>query len=617
MLLVALAVLAYGNAFRNGFVLDDIPIIVENPLVRDVGNVGAIFETNYWHRGGVGVVGDSTLYRPLTVFTYAVDYALWGPSPSGFHATNVILHAAVTALVFLIAVRVLGSATAAFATAAIFAVHPLHTEAVTGIVGRAEVLAALFFLAAFLALRRPTIGTHDAVRDAPALSGARIAAGALLYLLALFSKEVAVTLPAVLALDDWLRRARGELPRDRSTVARMLAMRYGALALAAAVYFAFRTQAVHGGSQIWPGFLGVSASERTLTASRVLLEYVALFVFPRTLLADYWKTDVSLARSLAEPLVVVSLIAWVGVAVLIWRRRRDVALVLSVVWFFITIAPVSNVFFPIGVAKAERILYLPSVGLCLVAGWLYGRVEELVRARGRSSGVMLARGALATILVALTARTLVRNRDWRDNLTLATSAIDAGSSSPLMYDIAAGDLVRRGDAKRATDLLREAVRQAGDKALYWVHLGVTYYNQGLLDDAIAAYREATRIDPRAADAHNNLGVVYLDRGRVDEAEQEFRAAVAINANYVDPRINLGLIHLDRGQYEAAAGQLDAAVRADPTRADARNALGVAHFRMGQLDRAAEEYREALRLRPDYEPARANLARVDSARAARR
>ena len=599
--LVALAVLPYANSLRNGFVLDDIPIVLENPLVRDVGSVGAIFGSNYWDRGGAVVVGDSTLYRPLTVFTYAVDYALWKQNPTGFHATNILLHAAVTVMLFLIAVEVLASPVAAFVSAAIFAVHPVHTEAVTGIVGRAEVLAALFYLAAFVTLRRRS-AFDGAAAGASRLRVLAVAAGgASLYLLGLFSKEIAVTLPAVLALDDWLHRE--ELPRDRRAAITVLAMRYGALAVASAVYFGFRQNAVSGGSSIWPGFAGVAADDRILTASRVLLEYVGLFVFPRTLLADYWKTDVLIARSLAEPMVLVSIVLWVALAAFLVRRfRRDPPLVLSIGWFLITILPVSNLLFPIGVAKAERLLYLPSAGLCLVAGLAYARAEGVVRVRG------VPRVALAAMLVALTARTIVRNTDWRDSLTLALATLEK-STSPLMNDIAAGELVKRGELARATEHLREAVRQSPDMRLIRVHLGVTLHQQGLLDQAIAEYKEAIRRHPDDAEAHNNLGAVYLDQQREAEAVAEFTEAVRLHPRYADPRMNLGVIHLARGRYAEAVTELTAAVQADPFRAETRNALGVAYARLGQIDRAAAEYNEALRLKPDYAAARENLARL--------
>ena len=305
-----------------------------------------------------------------------------------------------------------------------------------------------------------------------------------------------------------------------------------------------------------------------------------------------------------------SIVLWGGLAAFVIRRRaRDTAVVFAVAWFFITIAPVSNVFFPIGVGKAERLMYLPSVGLCLLAGWAYGRAATLMRAP------WLPRVALAAIVIALGARTAVRNRDWRDNLTLATATLNVSPSSPLMNDIAAGELVKRGESARAVELLRVAVREAPDMPLLRGHLGAALYAQGEIDQAIAVYEEAIRRNPADAEAHNNLAVAYLDKRRVSDAVAELEAAIRVNPNYADAHMNLGVARIDQGQWNDAVAEFTQVVRARPSSAAAHNALGVAYFRMGQVDRATESYREALRLDPGFAPARANLARADSVRSA--
>ena len=527
-IVVALALIAFANTLRNGFTLDDIPIVAENPVTRSMANLPTVFATNYWSRGGTEVIGDPTLYRPLTVSTYALDYAVWGLSPVGYHATNVVLHAVTSVVVLLVGVEVLGATAAAVAAASIFAVHPVHTEAVAGIVGRAEILATLFVLLAFLVMRRRANG---GVRDTRAGNAMRATAlGGLLYLLGLFSKESAVTLPALIALDDWL--GRPVVPDGDRTPSATSALRYGALAVALAIYLAFRQYAVSGPPHLWPGFAGVSAGERILTASRVMLEYVGLFVFPRTLQADYWKTDVPIA-SLGDPLALLSVAVWIAVAVFVFRfRRREPALVLAIAWFFITIAPVSNLAFPIGVAKAERLLYLPSVGLCLAVGWAYERVARRVAVN------RLPNAALAVIVIALGLRAVVRNRDWRDNYTLATATLRVSPSSPLMSDLAAEALARSGDMNRALALLQEAVRQAPEMPLIRTHLGLVYYGMGRFDDAIAAYRESIRQHPSEAEAYNNLGVAYARVGQRERAAEAYREALRLKPDYAAPRDNL-------------------------------------------------------------------------------
>jgi Flp pilus assembly protein TadD len=596
----ALAILPYLNSLRNGFVLDDVPIVVENPLIRDVGNVGHTFGSNYWDgaRANASPI-DPGLYRPLTIFSFAVDYSVWKLNATGYHVVNVVLHTLTTLVVFFLAVELLASPLAAAGAAAVFAVHPLHTEAVTSIVGRAELLGALFFTLAFWLLRirpRPDVTPSGMVNSRNLL---RIAVASLCYLLGMLSKEVAVTLPAVLLLDDWLRR--DELRGGGPSIRRNVVIRYAGLAASFAIYLALRFHAVSERGNIWPGFLGVSSGARFLTASRVLAEYLGLFVFPHTLLADYWTSSVPIAHSPFEPRVLLSIVLWLALGVLVFTKlRRERAAVLALGWFFITVAPVSNIFFPIGVGEAERILYLPSIALCLLVGWIVARSERLVGQR------WILPAALAPVLLALAARTVRRNADWHDNLSLALATLETSPSSPLMNDIAAGEFVKRGQPQRAVPLLQEALRQAPTMPRLRTHLGAAYHQQGQLDQAIEQYTQAIQSNPHDVEAHTNLGVAYLDKGRVDEGVSELTTALQLNPTNADAHNNLGTVYLDRQQTDAAIAEFKAALRTNAASPETHNNLGVALLRKGELAEAAELFRQALALRPDYASARQNL-----------
>jgi protein O-mannosyl-transferase len=599
-LLAAIASLPYANAIRSGFVLDDNNIVVGNPLIRSIANVPQIFRTDYWAgSAGAAAAVDPGLYRPFTLSSYAVDYHLWQLNPAGYHAVNVLLHVIASLALFFLAFQLLASPIAAFVAASIFAVHPLHTEAVTSIVGRAEVLATLFFLLAFLIHQSTSRSADRTATDRRTIP--RSLATAACYLVAVFSKEIAATLPLVLILRDWLWR--DELPSDRSAAVRTLATRYVPLVVAAGLYLVMRHGAVTHAAQIWIGFAGVSAGDRALTGIRVLAEYVRLFLFPRTLLADYWKTNVPIARSIAQPAVLFALLLWTVVLIAIARLRRDRVFVLIAGWFLITVIPVSNILFPIGVGKAERILYLPSVGLCLLVGWIAVKAEAAWRRP------LIVSTALAAILIALGARTYRRNEDWKNTLTLALATLRDSPTSPLMNDLAAGELVSHGDAARAVPLLLEAVRQSPEQPLYHSHLGTVYYRQGKLDDAAGELSQAIHLQPNDADAHNNLGVVYLDQHKTDQAIAEFEAAVKANPGRPDPHTNLGSVYLERHQLDSAAAEFRAAIAARPESPEAHNSLGVVQLRQGQLDSAAAQFREAIRLNPGFARARANLDTV--------
>jgi Flp pilus assembly protein TadD len=336
------------------------------------------------------------------------------------------------------------------------------------------------------------------------------------------------------------------------------------------LYLTLRYQAVTRQSMIWAGFLGVSPMQRVLTATRVLAEYLGLFLFPRTLLPDYWKSEVPVPTSMLDKGVLLALLVWIALAILVvWKLRRHRSLVLAVAWFFVTILPASNILFPTGIAKAERVLYLPSVGLCLVVGWIYTLVE------GKLAQRRLLPLAAVPILLALAARTVVRNRDWKDNFTLVSAGLLISPQSPLMNAIAAEELVKRGEAVRAVPLLHEALRQA----------------------------------PTMPGLHTHLGAAYAALGNNSAAVGEYRIALQVNPNDADALNNLGIAHLDTQQNDSAIVILESFLRLRPNDARAENNLGVAYFRRGDLAQAMQHYRRALQLQPDYSRAQVNLNRA--------
>ncbi len=635
-LLLFLALLAgvpYLNTLANGFVLDDTAIIVRNPLLQRASGIWEIFQTNYWERGMSAVQGaDAGLYRPFTVATYWADFRLRGLNPAGYHFTNLLLHVAVTLLLFRVGSVILESRLAGFVAAALFAVHPVHTEAVTNIVGRAEVLATLFFLLALWASRFavPTGSPPSGAQAVVCLGGA-----ALFYLLGLLSKETAVTFPAVLLVYD-LAFKRGICDPDRKgwRGKQIGFVQYALLAVTAIAYFALRAGAVTGRS-VWTGFAGIGAYQRVLTAGRVCMEYLGLLVYPHTLSADYWKPEVPIAHSPLELPVLGSVAVGIilgALALYAWRRARP--LFFSIAFFGVTILPVSNLLFPIGVAKAERLLYLPSIGFCLAIGWAGGRAAAPVQAR-RPAAV-----ALAMILLLFGWRTYSRNREWRSDFDLAQATLKVSLTSPLMNAVAAAEYRARGQAARAIPLLQEAIRQRPTHApLYW-ELGVSYFQGGQLEPAMQAYREAIRLkpdyppahaslaeaylsgnqfdqaieefrnalegDPDNAALHNNLGSAYTRKGSLDQAIEQYRQAIALRDGYSIAHLNLAGAFLMSNRIDEAIQELGTALKLDPANAQAHHLLGTAYMRKGAVERAIPEYEQAVRLKPDWLEAQRSL-----------
>lgn len=410
LLVVLVALAAYANSLGNGFAYDDGMIVEQNPAVVEGGPLEALGES-WWpvHVEGAG------LYRPVTLAAFSAEWRMGGGEPFLFHLVNVVGHALVSLAVFLLLIYGAGAgAMAASLGAGIFAVHPVHVEAVANVVGQAEILVALFFLAGCLAyLWDPPEGWWG--------RPLRLLAVAAAYALAIGSKEMGATLPAALLLLEVLARD------DRSLLEGMR-RELPLYALLGVVFLGFAGARVLVlgtlmGEVRAPSLLGLDTGERLLTALTLWPEYLRLLVFPLDLSADYGPAVLLPVRGLAGDVVLGGLLVG-ALGALAWAVRKTApAVALGIAWFGVTILPVSQLLFPAGVLLAERTLYLPSVGLALVVA---GGMEALPSAVGaaeeqgaepapgalRARRAVLAGGVVVGLL--LLTRTVTRNPVWFD-----------------------------------------------------------------------------------------------------------------------------------------------------------------------------------------------------------
>ena len=406
VVVLTVAVLVYLPTLQNGFAYDDLPIIVLDERVTSF-DVQKILVQGYWQDT------TSALYRPLTTLSYAVDWKLSGGSAAWFHLSNAMWHGAVSCLLLLL-LRALGApATPALLAGVLFAVHPVHVEAVANTVGRAELMAAAFVLAAALFWTRPP-------RDAARPAGAALIA--LLSILALLAKESAAVLPGLLVVTDIIQRRLA-----RGGVTSWLRMRLLPLAVctaATALFFALRTQLP---GSLTPDNLDPtlevlnSPAERVMTALQAWPQYARLLFFPRELLADYGPRILMPALA-PGPAVIAGLLlvsACLLGGLLAWERDRPWAAG-ALLWFVVAVLPVSNLLIPIGVLVAERTLYLPSAALSLgiVAAARIGTVRQW---RASMRPVLAAAAGAAIALLA--ARTVVRIPDWNSTNSIFAALV--------------------------------------------------------------------------------------------------------------------------------------------------------------------------------------------------
>lgn len=563
-LVVFLAAAAFANSLGNGFAYDDGRVVVENPAVTEGAPVEAL--TRPWWPGRGEVEG--RLYRPVTLAAFAAEWRMGGGGPLLFHAVNVVGHVLVSLGVFLLLLRGLGvGSLAAAAGAGLFAVHPVHVEAVANVVGQAEVLAALFFvLGVILYLRDPGDGLRSRI--------GRLLGVGLAYALALGSKEMAVTLPAVLVLSEaFARPDRGFLEGLRKEIPLHLLL---AAVLAAYGVARYGVLGELAGDVPDAALRDLATGERLLTALTLWPEYVRLLIFPLELSVDYGPAVLLPAGGLSTDVVLGGVLVAGLLALAVGLRSRSPAVALGIAWLAVTILPVSQIFFPAGVLLAERTLYLPSVAVALVTA---GVVESARRADARapspesprpvlgsrSSGI-----ALRAVLVAVAAaglllftRTVLRNPVWHDSYSVMASLVrDHPESYRAARSVARG-FIRTGDLEQAADRYELALRIAPERYELHTEAAGVHGMLGRWERAEELLERASALEPERVSAYRLAARHALLRGRGDDAHRAAALGLRRSRRPAALWSLLSESYVLRGDLEAALRSRDAALAAAP------------------------------------------------------
>ncbi len=542
------AIAAYANTLNSDFTLDDVPIVKENELIRSLGPIGKFFTTNYW--GDKATLNDKSLYRPLAIASYAMNYAVNGLSPRGYHVVNIALHAIVCVLLYSLVLALFRDARMALMSGILFAVHPIHTEVVAGIVGRAEIMALFGGLMCCLAY---LFATREVSPVRRYRSWAWVAISVCSYAIAMFSKEIGFMAPVLIVLWESI------LPTDRRLFranprAIVAFVGYG---IAAGVYLLMRFTVIQT-NNINIGFVGVGKVERVSTALRVCMEYVGLLLAPIRLSADYWIKDVPIAKGLTDVPVLAALLilaALIVVMIFTWRRRPAVAWGIGV--FLAVLFPVSNLGLRIGVLKAERILYSPSVGFVVAVAALATTLFTTTAAR------RWATAAIWLVAVVFLARTWVRNEDWRDNHTLAEVTLRTSPSSSIFNTImAAWYRQNKQNGPAREHLLRSLASQPNNTTALF-NLGNVELDEKRFDVAIDYYDRALAIQPEYVSALNNLGRALAESGRLKDAVKAYERSLQARADNPPAYANLLSVFVQLKDWNAAVPLAQKAQRRYP------------------------------------------------------
>ena len=492
---VLLAVGAYAQTAGFQFVYDDVHLIEKKVEVHALAGWRAVLATPLWF----------DLYRPVSHLTFMLDWAVSDGDPRYFHVVNALLHALVSALVYLLARGGLG-VLGAGAAALVFAVHPVHVEAVANLVGRAELLATAFTLLAALAYRAD--GRLAAAGDTGWRRGAVSMATLATLALGLASKETALAAPGVLLLVDWLEgRRTGEPGVQRFRRHWVL----WAACVGLSLEWLWVRMAVVGGlgTHAAPGLEGQGLWGRGLAMAPVVLQYARLFFFPLQLSADYSPEFLPAIPRLTVLGAVGFLVVAVAVGLAVRARHRAPPITFGIAWMAGTLLIVSNLLVPSEVLLAERTLYLPSVGAVLLLGWLAAWAE----ASWRYVGVSLVTAAVGLGM----AGTVTRVPVWSDNAHFFPRLVRDAPGSYRSLWVAGALAYDAGDRRRGEVLVRRAIVTAPLQKGPWETLAVQLEKDGRWLDAAQHFKAAFTLE--SADANYGLLAVrnYLRAGMVDSA----------------------------------------------------------------------------------------------------
>lgn len=588
ILLLVLVFTVYLNSFKNQFVLDDLELVINNPLIKSWQNVINIFKLGLFP----GLTLGENFYRPIQSFSFMLDYSFWHQNPLGYHLTNIFIHSLNAILIFIIITVILQNKWVAVVTSVLFAVHPIHTAAITYISGRADPLATLFSLISLIFF----INYSNAGQEFKKTIFYVISV--ISFVLALMSKEVSLVFPLFLVLLDRLFLKKEE----KESFAKIWFKRYGIFLCVVVAYIIFR------------GFnfnVSVSAinklsfSTRILTACYILASYLKILSLPLNLHMDRAVKPVSDIFNFYSMSGLILMI--ISSYVFIRNRKVSKTMLFASAWFLIGFLPVSNLFFPLNALMAEHWMYFPSIGFfMLVALILYNL----------SKTNFLRWPVLIFVVVAvifLSILTIKQNFTWKDRQTLYKYTLKFSPDRPRMHTYLGNDYADRGLFDKALAEYNEAIRLNSEYAENYSNLGNLYQKMARYDDAIDMYKKAILLNPKLVSAYNNLGNVLAKKGEFSLAVENYNNAIKLSPYDYEIFINLANVYLKIGNFSNAVDIYKKAIFFNANLpAEVYYNIGIACASENDFVDAVKYWKKTINIDPNFQKAKSNLEVLKSA-----
>ncbi|XP_076312549.1 protein O-mannosyl-transferase Tmtc3-like isoform X2 [Tachypleus tridentatus] len=623
-----IAFLCYLNSLSCGFVFDDMSAVRDNRDLRPETPLLNVFWNDFW---GTPIHKEHShkSYRPLCVLTFRLNYMLSELEPMSYHLVNVVLHIYVCFLYFRITHLFLSESVSLVASI-LFAVHPIHTEAVTGVVGRAEILSSVFFLLAFSSYIKAT-------RKPQHTDWSSLLECVIFVVVATLSKEQGITVVGLcgvyevfvvqkfrlldlLYIGQNLMSSKAPPPLWlREMMLRLTVLFLGSLGLLVG-----RFQVMGAQLPVFTRFDNpaavVDTPARQLTYNYLLSVNTWLLLFPFNLCCDWTMGTIPLVESFTDPRNIATLGVYLALVLLVWSvlysdDEHAEILIMGLALLILPFLPASNFFFPVGFVVAERVLYTPSMGLCLIVAYGWHLLMERI-------WKPLMWALLTVLLLSHSLKTIVRNFDWKNEYSIFMAGLKVNQQNAKLYNNVGHALEGEGKFTEALEYFLQAVCVQKDDIGAHINVGRTYNNLEMFSEAEQAFMKAKGLLPRPKTgepytvriAPNHLNVflnlanlISRNKSRLEEADALYRQAISMRADYIQAYINRGDILIKLNRTQEAQEVYERALQFDSSNPDIYYNLGVVYLEQRKATQAMVYFNKALEIDPNHEQALMNSA----------
>ncbi|XP_068132940.1 protein O-mannosyl-transferase TMTC3 [Hyperolius riggenbachi] len=628
-ILLCVVVLCYWNSLYCGFVFDDVSAILDNKDLHPSTPLKKLFQNDFW---GTPMSEERShkSYRPLTVLTFRLNYLFSELNAVSYHLLNLLLHAGVCVIFLKVCKLFLDNQTSLIA-ALLFAVHPIHTEAVTGVVGRAELLSSIFLLAAFLSYTKSK-GPDNSIVWTP------IAAAVFLVAVATLCKEQGITVVGICCVYEvfiaqgytlpmlWdtavqIVSGKGSIPFSLiQTLLKLVVLMFSTLLLVV-----IRVQVIQSQLPVFTRFDNPAAVSSTptrqLTFNYLLPVNAWLLLNPSELCCDWTMGTIPLIESLLDirnlaTLAFFTLLGTLVVFSIKYSGDSSKTVLMGLCLLVLPFIPASNLFFPVGFVVAERVLYVPSMGFCMLVahGWKKLSCKSGLR---KLSWIFLA-----VVLFTHAVKTFNRNWDWESEYTLFMSALKVNKNNAKLWNNVGHALENERNYEKALQFFKQATHVQPDDIGAHMNVGRTYKNlnkskeaeesyliaKSLMPQVIPGKKYAARVAPNHLNVYINLAnLIRANESRLEEADQLYRQAISMRPDFKQAYISRGELLLKMNRPLEAKEAYVKALELDGANADLWYNLAIVYIELKDPNEALRNFNQALELNHRHKLALFNSA----------